>query len=164
METNGGVISKMILWAAFSAEVYVAMYELRWMIAFALILIIADLYWGSRDAISVRREKWHLSQAGRRTFSKIIEYMTYLLLGCVGGLAILEPIGICNHIISAAVGLGCGSLFEVSSIIGHVLMVHGIKKRFNLWTFLVSLLKSKRREVGEAIEGAVEDEENDKQL
>jgi len=84
--------------------------------------------------------------------------MTYLLVGCVGGLAILEPVGICSHLTSAAVGLGLGSLFEISSIIGHVLAVHGIRKRFNVWTFLMSVLGGKRRDISDSIDKAIEEE------
>lgn len=157
MESNG-MLGKTVLWAAFNAEVYATMYELRWMIVFATVLIVVDLYWGSRDAVSIRGEEWHLSRAGRRTLNKVIEYMTYLLVGCVGGLAILEPVGICSHLTSAAVGLGLGSLFEISSIIGHVLDVHGIRKRFNVWTFLMSVLEGKRRDISDSIDKAIEEE------
>lgn len=152
------MVGKMMLWVAFSAEVYGAMYELRWMIAFAATLILVDLYWGSREAVSVRCEEWHFSRAGRRTLNKVVEYLTYLLVGCVGGMAILEPVGVCSHLVSAAVGLGFGSMFEISSIIGHVLAVHGIKKKFNVWTFMQSVLSPKRRDISDSIYKAIEDD------
>lgn len=157
----GNVGNKIFVWATFAAEVQTAMYELRWMIAFATLLILVDLYWGSRDSISIRGEEWHFSTAGRRTGNKILEYMTYMLMGCVGGYAILEPLGICSHVVSAAVGLGFGSLFEVSSIIGHVLSVHGIQTKFNLWKFVLSVLRIQRKGLSEAIEDAVGDDKED---
>lgn len=161
MVTDGKIGNKIFVWATFAAEVQAAMFELRWMIAFSIILILVDFYWGSRESISIKKETWHFSSAGRRTGNKILEYMTYMLIGCVGGYAILEPLGICSHVVAAAVGLAFGSLFEISSIIGHVLAVHGIKARFNLWTFLLSLIKIKKCELSEAIEDAVEKDEND---
>lgn len=152
-------MGKAMLWATFGAEVHEVMFELRWMIAFAMILIATDFYWGSRETVCVRGEKWHFSQAGRRTLNKVVEYLTYLLIGCVGGIAILEPIGVCSHVTAAAVGLGLGSVFEVSSIVGHVLAVHGVKKRFNVWSFIVSVVTWNRRELGNAMKDAVEDDD-----
>ena len=45
-------------------------------------------------AVDKERYRFHFSQAGRRTLNKCVDYLTYLLVGCVAGLAITEPMGI----------------------------------------------------------------------
>lgn len=67
--------------------------------------------------------KWHKSRAVRRTMNKMVDYVTFLVLGALIGVAITEPMEICNHIWTAALGLGIGCGCEVASIIGHVAYV-----------------------------------------
>lgn len=146
---------KLPIWAIFGAEVSGAIFELRWMVAATVILTFIDFYWGSRESL-LHGDHWHFSRAGRRTFSKIVEYLTYLLLGCVIGFSITEPLGICSHVVTSAIGLGFGCLFDVNSIVGHVLAVKGIEVKFNVWKFVFGLIQSKKAEVGEAINNAIE--------
>ena len=151
-----------MLWMAFWGEAMDALYDLRWMIALSLVLISADFWWGTSETKKRYKDtgrpedRWRFSRAGRRTVNKLIDYLTYLLVGCVLGLAIGEPLGICNHVVSAAVGLGLGCAFDGSSIIGHVFAVHGVK--FSVRKFLLGLLKRKQSDIGEAVEEALEDE------
>ena len=60
------------------------LYDLRWMILLAIILILSDLWFGisaSRvQGIAIRK-----SRAGRRTLNKLVDYICYILLGAVMG-------------------------------------------------------------------------------
>ena len=92
----------------------------------------------------------------------MIDYLSYLVVGVFLGLAITEPMDICSHITSAIVGLliGCGC--EIASIIGHVAYVkYDVEIEIkDIWRWLgrvlVSIIKKKNSDIGEAIEEANE--------
>ena len=88
--------------------------------------------------------------------NKLVDYTTYLLVGCVAGLAITEPLGICTHTVTAALGIGFGCLFELSSIAGHVAAVKGINVKVNLKALLVAIAKRKSEALGEIIDESIE--------
>ena len=148
--------SNILLFAAFAQEATSALYDLRWMIVFIFILIVADFWFGISDALHKHKE-FRFSRAGRRTCNKFIDYLAYLLVGCTIGLAIFEPLGIMTHTVTAAVGLGLGCLWEIDSIVGHVCSIHGVENKFSIKKFLISLLARKFKDVGEAVEDAMED-------
>lgn len=147
---------KLLLFASFGAEALQAFYDLRWMIVFAVILVIADFWFGVSDSLS-RHKEFRFSRAGRRTCNKLVDYLAYLLVGCTVGLAIFEPLGLASHTVTAAIGLGLGCLWELDSIIGHVCSIHGVVNRFSLKRFLISLLSRKFKDVGESVEDALDD-------
>lgn len=124
------------------------LYDLRWMILLAVILIISDLWFGisaSRvQGIAIRK-----SRAGRRTLNKLVDYICYILLGAVLGKAIGEPYGMNPIVVSITVMVIC-YCFEVDSIYGHICEIHGIKKRYSIWRILFKLLTLKFKDVGEA--------------
>lgn len=154
-------------WTTFGAECLQAVCDLRWMIVFAVLLIATDFWWGVRELAMMHQQaetkrekektKFHFSRAGRRTLNKLVDYTTYLLLGCVAGLAITEPMGLCDHTLTAAIGLGFGCLFEVSSIVGHIAVVKGINIRLNLKRLLVALVKQKNEAMAEVLDEGIED-------
>lgn len=148
------------LWAVFYAEAAGALWELRWMVVLSLALILGDLWFGV-SAARKRGEKIRLSRAGRRTLNKAVDYLTYLLLGCILGLAILEPLGFGGHVVSAAIALGLGCLFEIDSIVGHVCEIHGVKIRFSVWKVLLSYVKNKHEDIGEAVESGMKGQEDE---
>lgn len=183
------VIPNGIAWATMGSEAMSAVYDLRWMILAVVLLIAADAYNGTResfmlfdeakkrsDKMEMERNRFHLSRFCRRTICKLIEYLTYLLIGCVLGLAILEPCGICSHVISAAIGLGVGALCEISSIAGHFLILHHITLPRFTWNtagsffgqVLAIFIKQKNEDLGQAVSDAVHEtfkdgkENNDK--
>ena len=177
------VIPNGIAWATMGSEAMSAVYDLRWMILAVVLLIAADAYNGTResfmlfdeakkrgDKMEMKRNRFHLSRFCRRTICKLIEYLTYLLIGCVLGLAILEPCSICSHVISAAIGLGVGALCEISSIAGHFLILHHITlPRFTwstAWSFLGQVIaifiKQKNEDLGQAVSEAVHETFKDK--
>jgi hypothetical protein len=124
------------------------LYDLRWMILLAIILILSDLWFGisaSRvQGIAIRK-----SRAGRRTLNKLVDYICYILLGAVMGKAIGEPYGVDPIVVSITVMVIC-YCFEVDSIYGHICEIHGIKKRYSIWRILFKLLTLKFKDVGEA--------------
>ena len=169
MDTTVG--TKGVMWGSIGAELIAVVYDLRYMVICSVALILADLWWGyseskvrkamakeSNDAVLIEKYKWHKSRAGRRTANKIVDYLTYLVVGALIGLAITEPMDICSHIWTAAIGLGIGCACEVASIIGHVAFVKlGVEiSLVDGWKafvrFLGKLIKSKSMEIGEAVE------------
>ncbi len=146
----------MIVWGVIGAEAKDALFDLRWMLVLIVVLIVADFWFGVSESLK-KREHFRFSRAGRRTCNKAVDYITYLLLGAVIGMAIFEPLGWADHTTTAAVGLGLGCLWEIDSIIGHVCALHGVENRFTVKKFLISLLKRKNRDIGEAVEDALKD-------
>ena len=65
---------------AFATECLQLLYDLRWMILLAFILIIAD-FWFGMNASKLKGIPIRKSRAGRRTFNKIIDYICYLIMG-----------------------------------------------------------------------------------
>lgn len=156
-----------LIWVAFANEGLQCVHDLRWMIVLSIVLIFADFWWGwnesamkyKRATTDEEREKYrfHKSKAIRRSANKFVDYITYLLVGGVLGLAILEPLGICNHIVSAAVGLGLGCAADLISIIGHYCAVKHINIDLDtVWQFvkklIVNLVKQKSEDIGEALD------------
>lgn len=137
---------------SFIGEIKEVVFELRWMIVMIVAMIIADFVLGIIDSVVKRGEEFRFSRAGRRTMCKFIEYNSYLVLGFMMGLAILEPAGVCNYTVSAMCGLGLAILFEFDSISEHVCNIHGIKNKVSIKRLLVGYIKKKYSTAGEIIE------------
>ena len=169
MDTTVG--TKAIMWGSIGSELIAVVYDLRYMVICSVVLIVADLWWGYSES-QLRKEmakemgnatleekfKWHKSRALRRTTNKIVDYLTYLVVGAFIGLAITEPMDICTHIWTAAIGLGIGCACEIASIIGHIAFVK-LRVEISLldgWKafvrFLGKLIRVKSQEIGEAVE------------
>lgn len=144
---------KAIVVGTMGGEALSALYDLRWMLVLIVVLILADFWFGVSSSLN-KREHFRFSRAGRRTCNKAVDYITYLILGSVLGLAIFEPLGWATHTTTAAVGLGFGCVWEMDSIVGHVCALHGIRNRFSVKRFIIALLKKKDDDVGEAVEEA----------
>lgn len=136
------------------------LYDLRWMILLAIILILSDLWFGisvSRvHSIEIRK-----SRAGRRTLNKLVDYICYILLGAVLGKALGEPYGIDPIVVSITVMVLC-YCFEIDSIYGHICEIHGIKKRYSVWKILFKLITFKFKDLGEAFKDMAEQKNNSK--
>ena len=133
-------------------EIRDVVFELRWMLIFIVAMIIADFVLGIIDSVVKHGEDFRFSRAGRRTMCKFIEYNSYLVLGFMMGLAILQPIGICTYTVSAMCGLGLAMVFEFDSIMEHICVIHGIKNRISIKRMLVGYIKKKYAVAGELIE------------
>lgn len=169
METNIG--PRAIVWGTIGSELMNVVYDLRYMVICSIALILADLWWGysetrvrlckarhSGNESQADKYKWHKSRAGRRTANKIVDYLTYLVVGALIGLAITEPMDICSHVWTAAIGLGIGCACEIASIIGHIAYVKlGVEvSMVDGWKafvrFFGKIIKVKSSEIGEAVE------------
>ena len=146
----------------FLGEMKQVVFDLRWMFLFILILITADFILGIIDSIIKRGEEFRFSRAGRRTMCKFIEYNSYLVLGFTFGIAVLQPVGICNYMISSVGGLCLAILFEADSIKDHVCAIHGIKNNISIKRLLVAFIKKKYVTAGEIIEEVEKEDNNEK--
>lgn len=143
---------------SFIGEIKEVVFELRWMLAFIIVMIVADFVLGIIDSVVKRGEDFRFSRAGRRTMCKFIEYNSYLVLGFMLGLAILQPAGICSYTISAMCGLGLAIVFEFDSIMEHICVIHGIKNKMSIKRLLVGYIKKKYNAAGEIIEEVTAEE------
>lgn len=163
-----------ILWSVFGGEMVAVAFELRYMLIFAAILILADLWWGHSDTMKRYQEaknngdkrgmekySWKKSRAIRRTANKTVDYITFLLVGAFTGLAITEPMGGCSHVITAAIGLGVGCLAEIASIVGHYCYIKfGVEiKVIDVWRwllrFVANIFRIKGKEIGDALDQTI---------
>lgn len=134
----------------FTSECYAIIFNLRWMILLAFVLILSDLWFGisvSRmQGIEVRK-----SRAGRKTLNKVIDYLCYVLLGAVIGKAIGDPYGLNPITVSITIMILC-YCFEIDSIYNHICELHGVKKRYSIWAILWKFITFKFKDVGEAFQ------------
>ena len=144
---------------SFIGEIKGVVFELRWMLAFIVVMIVADFVLGIIDSVVRRGEDFRFSRAGRRTMCKFIEYNSYLVLGFMLGIAILQPVGICSYTISSMCGLGLAIVFEFDSIMEHICAIHGIKNKISIKRLLVGYIKKKYATAGEIIEEVTKEEE-----
>lgn len=147
---------------SFVGEIKEVVFELRWMLVFIVVMIVADFVLGIIDSVVRRGEDFRFSRAGRRTMCKFIEYNSYLVLGFMLGMAILQPVGICNYTVSAMCGLGLAIIFEFDSIMDHVCNIHGIKNKVSIKRLLVGYIKKKYNAAGEIVEEITEGKEGKK--
>ena len=160
--TNGMAAStgRAVVVGTMWTEAMTALFDLRWMLVLIVVLIVADFWFGVSESL-YRHEHFRFSRAGRRTCNKAVDYITYLILGSVLGMAIFEPLGWATHTTTAAVGLGLGCIWEIDSIVGHVCELHGIHKRFSVKRFIIAVIKRKDADVGEAVADAWGEEEKE---
>lgn len=147
---------------SFIGEIRDVVFELRWMLIFIAAMIIADFVLGIIDSVVKHGEDFRFSRAGRRTMCKFIEYNSYLVLGFMMGLAILQPIGICTYTVSAMCGLGLAMVFEFDSIMEHICVIHGIKNRISIKRMLVGYIKKKYSTAGDIIEEVTKEDKEEK--
>lgn len=140
MTTN--TAPKLVVLSTMGAEAMSALYDLRWMLVLMVVLIIADFWFGVSEAMK-RREPFRFSRAGRRTCNKAVDYITYLLIGSLVGLAVFEPLGWATHVTTAAIGAGFGCVWEMDSILGHVCALHGVEQKFSIKRFIIWLIRKK---------------------
>ena len=144
---------------SFLGEIKGVVFELRWMLAFIVVMIVVDFVLGIIDSVVKRGEDFRFSRAGRRTMCKFIEYNSYLVLGFMLGIAILQPVGICSYTISSMCGLGLAIVFEFDSIMEHICAIHGIKNKVSIKRLLVGYIKKKYNTAGEIIEEGTKEED-----
>lgn len=134
----------------FIAECYAIVFDLRWMILLAFVLIIAD-FWFGISASKLQGIEIRKSRAGRRTLNKVIDYLCYIVLGAVIGKAIGEPYGLNPITVSITIMILC-YCFEIDSIYNHICVLHGVQKRYSIWSIIWKLITFKFKDVGEAFQ------------
>lgn len=163
--------TKAVIWGSIGNELTGVVFDLRYMIMLSAAMIIADFWWGyseshmryeqateKGDTALADKYKWHKSRAVRRSANKVVDYLTYLVVGALFGLGITEPMEICSHVWTAAIGLGIGCACEIASIIGHIAYVKmGVEiSMVDGWKafvrFFGKIIKVKSSEIGEAVE------------
>lgn len=144
----------------FLAEWQGLLYNMRWMIFLALVLILGDLWFGVR-ASKYRGEVVRRSRAGRRTFNKVVDYLCYIFIGVTIGKAIAEPYGV-DPIITAITAMVLCYGFEIDSIYGHILELHNIKVKYSIWKLLAFILTLRFKQFASAIEDISKQYENNK--
>lgn len=154
---------KAVVLGTMGGEALSALFDLRWMLVLIVVLIVADFWFGVSESLH-KHEHFRFSRAGRRTCNKAVDYITYLILGSVLGLAIFEPLGWATHTTTAAIGLGFGCVWEVDSIVGHVCELHGVKNKFSVKRLIISIIKKKDADVGEAVEEVLEGDDTNNKL
>ena len=171
MDSNLG--NRGIIWSVLGGELLDVVFDLRYMLMFSIVLILADFWWGhsesmkryheaeiAKDERGMEKYKWHKSRAIRRTANKFVDYCSYLLVAAFMGLAVIETMGGCSHVITAAIGLGVGCLAEIASIVGHYCYVKwGIEiKVVDVWKwllrFVANIFKTKSQ-LGSALEETI---------
>lgn len=146
-ETNVIRSTSLIL---FGGEMRQMLWDLRWLIALSVALVAVDFWFGIKASLH-RGEKIRKSRAGRRTMSKMVDYLCYLLLGGLIGQAIGEPLGISHEVVAAScMGLAC--LFEIDSILHNVCESRGVQVSVSLWRLLLGLVKAQNTRIGKALE------------
>lgn len=151
------------VWLTFGNEALASIFDCRWLIVLCLIMMLADLWWAysehvyhivhSKSEEELKIHKWRKSRAIRRTAMKLVDYITLMVVGVVIGLAITEPLGLCDHVASAAIGGCIGVLSDLLSIIGHLCVVREWKMPRNLFTnIFIALVKTKSESVGNALD------------
>lgn len=129
-------VSQAFLWSTMGMETIGMLWEVRYLLLLMATLIFVDLWWGYGEcskrysyAVEIGNKtlqdkyRWRISRAVRRTINKSIDYLTFLLVGSLLGLAIMEPMGWCSHFTASVISVLIGSACEILSIVGHWLYV-----------------------------------------
>lgn len=150
-------VGKVTTIGLFDAELAGYVFDLRWLLGLLVVFMLADFWWGSRES-QMKGEEWRFSRAGRRTCNKFVDYVTYIVVGAFIAHAIGMRIGfLSNAQAGAAAGMVLGCLFELDSVVKHIFSIHGIK--FSFRKLLISLVKLKSPDWGDALDNAMEEED-----
>lgn len=152
-----------ILMSTMGQEALGAIIDLRWMLAAILLLMAIDTAYSYAEHVKdehrgVSTDKWSTSGALRRFGGKIGTYLSFLIIGCIVGLAFTEPVGLCDHVVTSAFGAGLGILCEIISIGGHYLHLRDIYVTLSPTSFIKSLIVSYVEEKSARIGKTLEDE------
>lgn len=141
------------------AEMQDVVWDMRWLILLVVVLILADLRFGIKAA-KVEGNKIRRSRAIRRTLNKFADYICWLILAGFLGQAIGVPMGVDRLVVATVVMLlACGS--EIDSIVQNYCEARGLPV-FSLRRFCLKLVMKKSKDVGEALEETLKEEEKGK--
>ena len=142
----------------YSEQVLPFLIDAGWLLLLPLLMVSVDCWFGISESRQ-RRETVRFSRAGWKTLRKLLDYYTLLTLGFVVG-----------HILPVYIGITVSeacfysvlipSLFDLCSIIGHILILKGIKispRRF-LVNLVVGFVKTKNEDIGNVLEEGINKE------
>ena len=120
----------------YSEQVIPFIFDAGWLLVLPIIMVSVDCWFGISES-KQRKETIRFSGAGWKTLRKLLDYYTLLTLGFVVGHILPEYMGIT---VSEACfySILIPSFFDLCSIIGHILILKGIKVSFR--RFLVNLV------------------------
>lgn len=114
------------------------LFELRWWILAAIVLVLADLWFGLR--VSRKNDvEIRFSRAWRRTFNKFVDYILYVVLGTTLAMAAGPSLEVNPVQIASIILIFCYA-FEIDSIYSHVCQLHGVKKKISVFKVLWLML------------------------
>ena len=144
----------------YSEQVIPFLLDAGWLLVLPIIMVSVDCWFGISES-KQRKEVIRFSGAGWKTLRKLLDYYTLLTLGFVVGHILPEYI---NITVSEACfySVLIPSLFDLCSIIGHILILRGIKispRRF-LVNLVVGFVKTKNEDIGNVLEEGLNKELN----
>lgn len=95
MVIENNATAKTLSWIMFGGEALHVLYDLRWMLVLIVVLVLGDFWFGVYDSIH-KKEDFRFSRAGRRTCNKLVDYITYLLVGTHARIGYLRAVGMDN--------------------------------------------------------------------
>lgn len=159
-----GSIGTTTILVTFGAEALQAIYDCRWLLALCFVMMIVDLWWAYSEHMykqaHEQQDIWRKSRAIRRTAMKFVDYLTLMVVGVVLGLAVTEPLGICDHVTSAACGGLIGFTADIFSVVGHICVVKEWRTPTSFMKkFMVALVRTKNNDIAEALDETLNNKE-----
>lgn len=158
MNNEAMTSARYIVPALWTAELGEYVFDLRMALAALAVLMVADFWWGVREA---KQDGKHFSdsKAVRRTANKFGDYFTYMLIGYFLASAIGVRLGWCgNGQVGVLAGIAIGAFCEIDSLVKHIAYVQfGVRfswKRIRhyILRFGIFFVKKKNEDIGEALE------------
>ena len=142
---------------SFIGEIKGVVFELRWMLAFIIVMIIADFVLGIIDSVV---SGGRISVQPGWTTDDVQIHRVQFVPGpwLHAGAGHTSAGRICSYTISAMCGLGLAIVFEFDSIMDHVCNIHGIKNKVSIKRLLIGYIKKKYNAAGEIIEEVTKEE------
>ena len=147
----------------YSEQVIPFILKASWLLLLPIIMVSVDCWFGISES-KKRNEEVRFSGAGWKTLRKLLDYYTLLTLGFVIGHILPDNFGLtvsetCFYFILIP------SFFDLCSIIGHIFKLKGVKvsPRQFLVNVLVSFVKTKNCDMGNALEHELNKDFNNKQ-
>ncbi len=137
--------------SVFLGEIGSLLWDMRWLMLLAVVLIAADFWLGIHKSIANGIDI-RFSRAIRRTMMKFADYLCVVILGAVVGKALGEPLGY-TAVSIAVVLMSVACLCELDSIISNWGDIKGIK--INVFKIALALVGYKRKELAESLKGAI---------
>lgn len=148
----------------YSEQVIPFLFDAGWLLVLPIIMVSVDCWFGISES-KQRKETVRFSGAGWKTLRKLLDYYTLLTLGFVVGHILPEYMGIT---VSEACfySILIPSFFDLCSIIGHILILKGIKVSFRrfLVNLFVGFVKTKNEDMGNVLEEGINKELNNNNI